>query len=451
MTATGARPISEVGQPLTGAGRYLDVGSRFDARAAALVVLSFLPYAAIPVGNNTNFPLAALVSVLYLRDLLARPRLLGAVLVVSGTPLVMFFLQNLLGHGHGNVRGIVSWTVLVAPFAAAACAVVTALATVVLTLRVMLAASAAYTLVQMYFLRQGSIPLLSWYEMPGYWSVPENAEVIVTYIRRPFGWFPEPSFMAGTLALGLVALFLLGVAVNRRVARIDLSIAVLVVAAMFFGRSGSTLITIPALAALALLPFSTRLRKLAFAALGLGGSLVLGVRLLSARNETNNFSWDDRATSIIAGMRYLLESPMNLLLGAGRGGATVLYTQGSISTEGLPLSVPLADIFSVSGRVIMENGVLGGAVIVVVLLVPILLAHGAFMSWPMSAAAAAVWLTVVTLTITYDSAAWLWMLPGVCLGLVQHLQPGRRSLEPASGARAPHPSVPTSDGRTIAG
>lgn len=181
----------------------------FSLRAAVMIGLTFLPYVAIPVGEFTAVPVAAFFAVLYARELLARPQLLVPLLVLALTPVLMLFVQSLIGYGEGSEIAAVVWMAQIAPFGGAAAAVATAPHTVRITLRVFLIAAAAYTAVQKYFLDNGVIPFVSLYEMPGYWSVPENAEVIIEYVRRPFGWFPEPSFMAGTLVLGAMALVLL--------------------------------------------------------------------------------------------------------------------------------------------------------------------------------------------------------------------------------------------------
>jgi hypothetical protein len=58
---------------------------------------------------------------------------------------------------------------------------------------------------------------------------------------------------------------------------------------------------------------------------------------------------------------------------------------------------------------------------ILALVVPIVRSFSAGLSWVFGLLAASAWFAVVTLTITYNSAAWLWALPGVCLGVLAGL------------------------------
>jgi hypothetical protein len=390
----------------------------FSLRAAVMIGLTFFPYLAIPAGNNTNIPLAALFAAVYTRELLARPRLLVPLLVVAFTPALMLFVQSVVGQVGGQELGVVVWMIHIAPLGGVAGAVVTSPRTVRLTLRIFLLAAAGYTVVQKFFLDSGTIPLLSLYEMPGYWSVTENAEVITKYVRRPFGWFPESSFMAGSLALAAMALVLLSYVALRRLPVVDIVAVAAVVVAMTLGESGSALLTVPVLAAMVFLPFSTGLRRAWFLLVGTGSFLLLAMQLLQARNELPNHSWDDRGSSIQAGINFLFDSLPTFLIGVGPGGASVLYENGKIPLDGLVVHNRLFDIFSVSVRVLLENGAVAGGVMILTLVVLIVRSFSVGLSWVFGLLAASAWLAVVTLTITYNSAAWLWAFPGVCLGVL---------------------------------
>jgi hypothetical protein len=163
-----------------------------------------------------------------------------------------------------------------------------------------------------------------------------------------------------------------------------------------------------------------------FLLFGAGAGVLMAVELLQARYAQPNHSWDDRASSIIAGARYLVDSPATFLFGVGsNGGATVLFERGAIPLDGLPVHSRLVDIFSVSGRILLENGAIAGAVILLVLVVPIVRAFSHALPWGYGLLALSVWLVVCTLTITYVSAAWLWGFPGVCIGLMVAISEGR--------------------------
>lgn len=397
----------------------------FSLRAAIMIALSFFPYLAIPLSSYTNVAIASFVAVLFAREVLTRPRLLLPVLVVALIPVLTLSVQSLLGYGEGTETAVLLWILHVAPLAGAAGAVVASPRTVVHTIRIFLPAAAVYVGVQKYFLEIGIIPFISLYDVPGYWSVPENAETIIKYVQRPFGWFPEASFMAGTLALASMTLLVLTYLIHRRLSAIDTVIVTLAVIAMFLGESGAALLTVPILAAMVFLPFSSAIRRTSFVISGTAMFLWFASELLQLRNARPNHSWDDRASSIIAGGRFLFDSLETFLLGVGCGGAPVLFQATAIPLDGLTLHNRLYDIYSVSGRFIMENGAVAGSLIILTLLVPIIRAFAVTLSWWFGILAAVGWLSVVTLAITYDSAAWLWILPGVCLGILSAIDDER--------------------------
>ena len=431
MTTTGEKVEPFVGKPVAeSAGRQ-----EFSLRVAILVALTFFPYLAIPVGESTSIGLALLFGLAFAGEVLTRPQLLIPFLVVVTTPIVMLFVQVLLGRSLGGVVQTGVWSLQLMSFGAVAAAVVVSAQTVRATLRVLLIVAAVYAVVQKFFLDSGVLPFVWLYDVPGYWSVPDNVDEIVEYVRRPFGWFPEPSFMAGTFALASTALLLLGYLARHRPSVADLSAVMLAGVAMTLSESGSALLTLPALAALAVLPFSSRLRKVVFVLGGMGLWGLLATGVLESRQSTPDASWNNRLASIIGGARYILEDPWALLFGIGTGGSTFLYEHRLIPLSGLAVSDPLDDIFSVVGAVVMANGVIAGAIVLGVLLGPIIQAFTRRTSWFFGALAVSVWIVVATFTISYDSAIWIWALPGVCLG----------TLVPASVTGRRPPSVRTGD------
>lgn len=390
----------------------------FSPRVAILIVLTLFPYLALPVGDSTNLPLASLFAVAFAREIMGRPRLLVPFLVLSLGPILMLYVQFLLGRSLGWVIHAGVWFFQVLPFVAVAAAVVVSAHTVRITLRVVLIAAAGYAVVQKFFLDSGVLPFVWMYDLPGYWSVPDNLDEIVTYVRRPFGWFPEPSFMAGTLVLASIGLLLLGYRERNRPSVPDLLAVGLVAVAMALSQSGSALPTLPVLAALAILPCSSVRRQVAFVLAGIVLWAVVATDLLESRYSTPNASWNDRLASIIGGGRYLLDNQPFLFTGIGVGGSTALYEHRLIPLSGLGVAYPLDDIFSVSGGIVMSNGIIAGAAMLAVLLVPIVWAFAHSTSPIFGVLAAAAWFVVASLTISYDSAAWIWALPGLCLGVL---------------------------------
>jgi len=117
-------------------------------------------------------------------------------------------------------------------------------------------------------------------------------------------------------------------------------------------------------------------------------------------------------------MQHLFDSAQTLLLGVGVGGASILYQNYLIPLDGLVVSTRLFDIFSVTARIVLANGIVAGVAMVFVLVVPLMRAFSLALSWWYGLLAVFAWAVVSTVTITYDSAAWIWALPGVCLGVL---------------------------------
>jgi len=318
-----------------------------------------------------------------------------------------------------NIFASIAWTAHVMPFIAWAACVKNYASAVSHALFFSLLASALAVIVQKHlFLDHGMLPFVEMYDMPGYWSVFENQETIVTYIRRPFGWYPEPSFMAGTLALGVCAYVLLKGLRRKKLSLIDWILFGFVAYALFVSRSGSSAVTLGLLTIVLFWPRSlTRMGR--FVLLPAAIAALIGARLLIASRSatTLNYSWDDRLSSIVAGFRYLFEKPELIFSGVGKGNATVLAADQSFDYSDLEAIHVTADIVSVTGRLVVENGLLG-FVAVILLCFVIFQAFRKFLGIIAACSVVGIWMVVSFLTISYDSATLIWALPGACLGVL---------------------------------
>lgn len=388
----------------------------FTARAVLLVVLCFLPYAALPVGNNTNVPLSSLLALTFLPTVLAHQRLallLGAMLL---GPMAQTMALTIIGH-EVSLAAAIAWALHAAPLVGFAGIALHRSEVIIAPLYWTLASSCGYAVFQLSSIRGGSIPLLGMYDVPGYASVTSQQFAIVTYIRRPFGWFPEPSFLAGTLALGAVLHLTLMASHRRSLTGRDYGLLAAVAGTIYLTQSGSGVLTIGAILLLAVLPLrGTRWVPLAVIGVALA-AVKVGSDILSSRTSTGqNFSWGDRLGSLVAAGEYVYGSSAGWLIGIGKGSLNDLFLRGEIhSSSGGGRAL---DTASVVLRLFYELGLPLGLLIVGGLVMAIVRGNRSAVGGVGVALVLGTWLLVAGATITYDSAAMIWAVPGVALGLV---------------------------------
>ena len=386
-----------------------------------LVVLTFLPYVAIPLGANTNVPLSSLVALTMVPAAVRSKRIITAMFFVVVIPLITTFLGHLLSPGAINPQALAVWplhVVVLLGFAVAARSARTHLVRVIrmcLWLTVVLAAVQKF-----FFLDRGIIPFLGYYSTPGYASVANSALEIANYVRRPFTTFPEPSFMAGSVALACAALLIL---LPERLRIADYALVGGSLIAIYLSSSGSGIASIGLLLVLAVARGQIRVKRALLYLLAMAFAVVLGLGLYAARSSTGNYSWGDRFTSIEAAFRYLVSHVEAFLVGTGTGTASTLYQNGTISLDGLSYHSDIPDLFSTFGRIVLETGVIGGLAVMIILLKPVGVAVRRNLGVVAALAGVLLILVVGGLTISYQSAAWLWAVPGVCLGLMSARDP----------------------------
>lgn len=271
------------------------------------------------------------------------------------------------------------------------------------------AVSALLVLLQHVFIVRGTLPLVGLYDLPGYASVRAVEEQILLYVKRPFGWYPEPSFMAGTLILGMVVVALVGQGISKR---LRISALVLGTAALVVSQSGVVVVGAVPVAMVLVARLRPAYRALGFIVL-VPAALIAGVSTLAARGRFDNYSWGDRAGASIVSLRHMVEELGTLLVGVGRGGMSELFAARSVDLGDMAFGAYPTGVYSVTTRWVAEVGLPMGIVTLGLLLVALWRGiadrHGAWVaSW-----LAFLWFVVATLAIGYDSGAALWLFAGL--------------------------------------
>ncbi|MDR7188701.1 hypothetical protein J2Y46_001524 [Microbacterium sp. BE35] len=271
---------------------------------------------------------------------------------------------------------------------------------------------------QYFALRAGFIPFVELYRAPGYASVEANAPAILLYIRRPFAQFPEPSFMAGSLTLAVLAMLLIARYFGRtRLRRVEKAAVLAGAIVIVLSESGSAVAGLGAIA-VALLASSARsigaqIRAALLIVLAAAGA----IWVIEQRSSILNFSWGDRMMSIIASAQFWASDIQTFLFGLGRGGLTAAYSSGRVDVSGFQFTQQPPDVFSAIGRVLFESGLFAGGAVLLILVL-LIVRGGALVAPLFSVAMITAWLVVGGITISYESAAFIWLLPGVCMGVI---------------------------------
>lgn len=407
--------------------------------ARLLIVTSVLPYLAFSMGSNTNLPLSSVIAAgLVLRAALVgvgprrmrnvgrgrtrelqNEKLLKLAGVIVFLPMLANFVRMFFDPEPWLPSGMITWLIASVPLAGMAAAVLILRRRILPWLTGTLLLSSVIALIQKYFfLDQGVVPWLWVYDSPGYASVRDLAPSIAQYVRRPFGLFPEPSFMAGSLSMLAFAILLTLHAFDQRPRLIHyLAIGSAAVVISISG-SGVAVVAVALIVVAVVMPLLNRqaLVGVVLIPVALLTAVIQGLNVLTNRNMANNYSWDDRMASIAGSAQLLLSNTGYFLWGIGRGNSTFFFHDGKVPLDDFVHYNPLPDIYSVLGRMILENGVLFGLPLVVLMAWFILRAGGKLRPM-LGIYALAVWVVGAGLAISYDTAFWIFGLPGVAVGL----------------------------------
>ena len=386
--------------------------------ARLLVIASSLPYLALPLGSSTNLPLSTLLAGWLVARNLHRWRILVGTTLLMFFPLLAAGVRMFFSPEPFSIPGQLTWIFYVLPLPGMAVAVLVLRAKILPWLAWTVTAGASIGLVQKFFyLDRGIVPWLWAYDAPGYASVRELAPLLAEYVRRPFGLFPESSFMAGTLAMMVMGMVLLERRLTGALRPASLLASATACAAIAVSGSGTSLVFLCLIAATVLWPLlrSRPLIAVYVMPLGIGCALWLGLAGLAERTDSFNWSWTDRTASLLGSWRLMLSDPRYTLLGIGRGESTDYFSQDLVPLMGLTHYNQLTDIFSVLGRIVLESGLLFG--LPVVLWMCMVIATSGGPRQPLAGLSALVcWLVAAGVAISYDSAFWIFGLPGLLHG-----------------------------------
>lgn len=394
-----------------------------DLLARTFVVLAFLPYLAVPLGGSTSVPAAAVFGAL---AWLASPRFRGidsVVVTLFVLPTAVSALAALFTGAPFPLSGMLMWAGCVATVAGGAAATVVLGRKLATLLSWLVIATALFGFFQLAAIRNGAIPFVELYRASGYASVEANSFAIITYIQRPFAQFPEPSFMAGSISLALIAIVVIARGQEReRLTRLNTCAVLLGSVLVFLSTSGSAIVCLALIAVVLVLTSSRSLANQVRAVVAVAVAGIAGSFILQQRDVATNFSWGDRLGSIVVAFDYWASDVGRLLLGAGRGQITEAFTTGAIEASEHQFVQFPADVYSVQARVLFEYGILGGAVILLMLMIVMLRQFGA-PNLVVGVVSVAAWIVVAGLTISYESASLIWLFPGVALGLAAIREP----------------------------
>ena len=395
--------------------------------AVVAILLTFIPYAGIPLGTNTNVPASSLLFLyLVLRSLSDRTVFWGTLLACAA-PIMGTAFRVVFSPYEVPIAPLIVWCFYVVHVPGMAVAVAVLRRHVIPVLSIGIFLSALLALIQRAAFANGTVPWLWYYWLPGYASVQDVTEEILLYHPRPFGLFPEPSFMAGSLVSAAFVLVAAAHRYRRGYTRLDWLAVLTLMPALILSVSGSLILALPLL----VIAFCTPLLRRSFLTVTLL-PVVFAVALMGAatvlldRTAVFNPSWVDRPASIVVGGYEMLSGPTQLFLGLGSGMATLYYVNRFVPFWRIEHYEPILDIFSVTGRVILENGLLFGLPVIIWMALPFLRGRGT-VTLIIGASALLSWLVISGLAISYYSAAWLWTLPGAFWGLSNPPSPRMRS------------------------
>lgn len=405
------------------------------ARRGGLVWLfalsCFLPYPAIAIGNRTGLQISHVLTALAIPALLLRPpgRTLWALLLI----LAPVYLS-----GFVNAMRPATVEVDVLPKEVLA----TTLAVCVLwpsswlaerrRFRLALAAAAAATvlhavvgLIQVEAFTRDEFPMLFLYRNPSFKNMENWAASYARYMKRPCGLFPEPSAMAAGLGPWLVVLAGIsaapgdarGLGLTRRDRQLYGAASAAGLLLLALSRSGAAL-AIMAGILIACLGQARGLLRSVKPGTWLGAGLLLVGALAAAAYVTSTVgsgldqrveaSWGLRGLSIVTGMTANTE-PLDLAFGVGPGQSTAVVRR-LLSWFPLPEGQDDMAVWSLSVAYYMENGLIGGAAIVAVLLTAarsvarssaLALGVGALLAWVVGVG--------VTTSYLHLSSVWLFL------------------------------------------
>lgn len=393
------------------------VSNRLGLPTAGLTISLFLPYLGLPIGNKSVLLLSSFIAL----GFIAYGAVVGllppsSTFFVFATPFITCFLLMLSFGPSPDPKGLVLWIANLLPLGGCyTAAKLGNLRVIKSCCQMMVGASCIFAIFQKIYLDRGNLIFPWLYSGPGY--APVDIELVTKYIHRPFAWYPEPSFLAVTIGLGFAIAMILEVYLDGCTSRTSKLLLGAVLFVTFLSKSGNALIVYTCLPVIA---FSNSRHRAALKLLAIPAALAavwVSLTISKDRNTTQNWSWNDRAASIEAGLDYLLASVRHLVFGVGRGATSSLYANGDIDADRYGVVQVVKDITSVSGRILLENGVIFGSLVMLVLIGYVYVGSRTCVRSFVASAIVLLWVFSITLTTSYESVALLWALPGFVVAL----------------------------------
>lgn len=294
---------------------------------------------------------------------------------------------------------------------------------------------------QLYSFARNTFPAMWIYQNPSYGDFIQSQEIEwALYVKRPFGFFPEPSAMSSSIGPWLVLIVGLLMypgmlrGATKRMKTLFWAALVLGLALIITSQSGYMLplmasmlvVSLPMLARLAIRAYRPG-NMLFLSILGISGVVlaVVAISYLGERLDFQNDSWQQRGSSIIWGIYYLGTDLGVLLFGVGPGQSYEMLWQAGGEQN---LSSGSA-VWSVTVNHLQEQGLVGGLAMLVVLG---LVARAIIRSSRRMAGFACLlaWLAGVILTTSYISLSPIWLFLGALLLWDHIFDPANKSESP---------------------
>ena len=384
------------------------------------VGLGMFPYLAVPVGDNTNVPastIAILISLLIATRRYSPP--VGA-LIFAFAPAVgtLVLIASGLFIAPSAIKGAVLFLLLVNPLLVLPMIVRNNdLARIKNVLCLTLVASSLFGFYQRLALDRGRIPFIENYVMPGYPAIPASRGGFSLSTQRVFGWFPEPSFMAGSMCVSIVLIVVINLVTTGRIDRVTWMVLGVSGIAIFMTKSG---LVAPFLVFLILVILcfkrTARQSKAVLAVASVLGVITAYITF-SGRLSNAGWSWGDRYASIYGSIRFVAADPLRALFGLGRDGASYSFSTLAIYVDDLNPQFYPRGVYSAFVRYVVEGGVVFGLIPLLLLMLSIYTSlRGSIgrLSATMALFAVAV---VPTIAVSYDSAAMIWIACGLLLAV----------------------------------
>jgi hypothetical protein len=386
--------------------------------AFSLVLSGFCPYLAFEVGANSHIPFTVMLSVVWLLISARKSPPFGMV-VLWLAPVVSVFCGVIFGveQAPSALPGCILFVMWSLPMLATYNMVKTGyVASLRKGLKVGLVLSSVYALWQAYEISNDNLPFKDFYELNGYPSAQGTGPEGVFSTQRPYGWFPEPSFLAGSICLGVLALVICEKCVHGRLTKSGWLIVLLSTSVGLLTRSGVVIACVLPIVILILVGRTEKKRALSLIFMLLAGSY-FALWIYQSRTGESGWSWGDRYASTYGVLRFALQSWNTTLFGIGRDSGAFLFGRGSIQVLDLSPQFLPRGVYSTIVRYIAEGGILFGLVPLLIVSIGLFSRLRAVFGGPAGLCAVLVWLLVPLLGISYDTAALIWMVGGVLYGI----------------------------------